>query len=894
MSDEATTVGTARLALEVDVSRYDATINLAKSRFSDLSADVQKQLSSMNVAQKRATDAIVTYNDTVGKSRGEMLLYKAAMAGVSGPALDEFKLKVAQSEAALRGATTQLNAYGLSAKQSAAALRQVPAQVTDIVTGLASGQRPLMVLLQQGGQLKDVFGGIAPAARALGGSLLGLINPYTLAAAGAALAAYEFHKAQQEAFEFEKAIVLSGNAANVTSSQLAAMAGQIAAAVGTRGNASEVLQQLVATGKVSATVLESAAQAVINLNRVGGVPLEQTIANLVALGEKPTEASRKLNREYGYFNAGTLERIKLLEEEGRAAEAAALAQNRFTGESLARVDQLKEQLTGLSWLWQEVSHRSVVFWNRLVDDLPLVGGPESIDEKIARYESTIASLKRGLANSGQWDEINGANSARRARLAEYEAEVASLKEVTGELMRRAGAQAVVRAQERDTATAIQQWDKLAESNLSKREKLEKEIAQIRRLGLAAHKSEAEIEQQIAAARAKVADPPKKPKENSDDNSAKTFLESIERQVAANMLLVDSGEKVSASETLMIRARQMLADKTNTMTDATRVLLQAMLPTLAASDASARAAQNEAKAKEALSRQNAILDRQLQNQRDSNDIDLLSIGLGQDELLRMQRRIAIERDYEAQLRGLGERKDADDKQLWDRQIERARQVRSQMLAQEESFQKQRVLLMADPMVGARAALQDYLASARDVAGQTRETFSNMFASAEDAAVRFATTGKFSFKNFANEVISDLLRIQIRAQLAAIYKNVLGQALGAGGSTWDVSPTPPASSAPPSRVGVWSDGAPSAIDSGMLSAGSARIMATAGATTSTGAPVNVHIHGAPSVPQTRTRRNADGGIDVDILFRQVEERVADSVLSGGRVASAMRNRFDISDR
>lgn len=47
------------------------------------------------------------------------------------------------------------------------ALRGVPAQFTDIAVSLASGQQPLTVLLQQGGQLKDMFGGIGPAAKPL-------------------------------------------------------------------------------------------------------------------------------------------------------------------------------------------------------------------------------------------------------------------------------------------------------------------------------------------------------------------------------------------------------------------------------------------------------------------------------------------------------------------------------------------------------------------------------------------------------------------------------------------------------------------------------------------------------------------------------------------------------
>src|SRR5690606_13533295 len=62
-------------------------------------------------------------------------------------------------------ATKEVDALGkrfdyttLSAKQTTAALRQVPAQLTDIIVSLQGGQAPLTVLLQQGGQLKDVFG----------------------------------------------------------------------------------------------------------------------------------------------------------------------------------------------------------------------------------------------------------------------------------------------------------------------------------------------------------------------------------------------------------------------------------------------------------------------------------------------------------------------------------------------------------------------------------------------------------------------------------------------------------------------------------------------------------------------------------------------------------------
>ena len=48
----------------------------------------------------------------------------------------------------------------ISAAQAQASLRTLPAQFSDIVVSLQGGQNPLSVLLQQGSQIKDSFGGL--------------------------------------------------------------------------------------------------------------------------------------------------------------------------------------------------------------------------------------------------------------------------------------------------------------------------------------------------------------------------------------------------------------------------------------------------------------------------------------------------------------------------------------------------------------------------------------------------------------------------------------------------------------------------------------------------------------------------------------------------------------
>lgn len=85
-----------------------------------------------------------------------------------------------------------LSKTGISARQTETALRQLPSQFTDIFTSLAAGQNPLLVLLQQGGQIKDSFGGIGNTVDVLGGKVKGFFSSIAgssagIAGAGAAL-----------------------------------------------------------------------------------------------------------------------------------------------------------------------------------------------------------------------------------------------------------------------------------------------------------------------------------------------------------------------------------------------------------------------------------------------------------------------------------------------------------------------------------------------------------------------------------------------------------------------------------------------------------------------------------------------------------------------------------
>lgn len=81
---------------------------------------------------------------------------------------------------------------------------------------------------------------------------------------------------------------------------------------------------------------------------------------------------------------------------------------------------------------------------------------------------------------------------------------------------------------------------------------------------------------------------------------------------------------------------------------------------------------------------------------------------------------------------------------------------------------------DWSAGASSAWQNYLESARDVAGQTKSLFTNAFSSMEDAIVNFAMTGKLSFADFAKSVLADMARIATRQASSALLGSVVGAA------------------------------------------------------------------------------------------------------------------------
>ncbi|MFF7859684.1 phage tail tape measure protein [Pseudomonas monteilii] len=180
---------------------------------------------------------------------------------------------------------------------------------------------------------------------------------------------------------------------------------------------------------------------------------------------------------------------------------------------------------------------------------------------------------------------------------------------------------------------------------------------------------------------------------------------------------------------------------------------------------------------------ADLERQLAIAQQQGDAAAAAVGMGDKRASRAQSRLALEQENNNKILTLRDELATASNEKQRQELEKQIALRQEYGAklvqvQEDTFIKIDAA-QADWSNGASAAFENYLDSAADVAGQTEDLFTNAFNNLEDGIVQFIKTGKASFKDFADSIIEDLIRIQVR-QAAAGF---LGSAFSflSGGSS-----------------------------------------------------------------------------------------------------------------
>ena len=310
----------------------DQATKATNKSLSSLGAGGGKGLDEVSAATQRAVKQIERLNLEIESGGRNTAAYIAGRAKLAGADVDALAPLIAQNEK-LRAVQALANAeftksgkaldqFGMSAKQTTAALRQVPAQFTDIVVSLQGGQAPLTVLLQQGGQLKDIFGSAGGAAKALGGYVLGLVNPLSLTAAAVGAVGYAAYAASEDVKALRNAVALAGTQSTTSFSALSAAAKGLHDMGVSSSTAREALATFINAGAKVDGTLQGVTKAAIDLERVGGASIEETAKKLVALAKDPLA-------DFDNLTLATYKQIEALLEQGNKTEAVRVAQEAF-------------------------------------------------------------------------------------------------------------------------------------------------------------------------------------------------------------------------------------------------------------------------------------------------------------------------------------------------------------------------------------------------------------------------------------------------------------------------------------------------------------------------------------------------------------------------------------
>ncbi|MFN3303040.1 MAG: phage tail length tape measure family protein [Roseateles sp.] len=364
--------------------------------------------------------------------------------------------------------TEQMARSGKTARETAAAWRLLPAQMTDIVTSLASGQPAWLVAIQQGGQIKDSFGGVGPMFEELSGKLtMGRLALGGVALGGAAVVG-AFVQATRETHAFNQALTLTNNAAGTNAREMADMAARVAEVVGTQGKAADALASLAATGEVGRANLQAFSSTAINMERELDAPLASAAAKFEALGRAPLEASLRLNQGLNYLTAATYDHIRSLQAQGRWTEAATVAQQAYATAMDQRTRKLREDLTIVEILWRKAGDSAKGAWDAFVDNLR----PSTWDRKMEEVKGSLTLMQQfwnlvqggGAGAQNAWAGLS--NAAPKDTSAEDAAEVARRKQELRD-RERANVEASIAVEMAQATSAAAQRQAVAELDLAR-------------------------------------------------------------------------------------------------------------------------------------------------------------------------------------------------------------------------------------------------------------------------------------------------------------------------------------------------------------------------------------------------------------------------------------------
>ena len=382
-------------------------------------------------ADQKMAAALNTSNAALDKAGTDSLVKYETALRKSGVSQDVATLKLAKYKAQLEQVQIQEQK-----RREQHLTRALAPQATDVVVSLWSGQNPLTVLLQQGGQVTDLFmqSGVAaetfgevvkssmqsmlPSILAVVKGVGGLLVDGLIAAgnatqgfiagifgmtgamdklymklsengpskfggmiqaassimtgvfavgvgvviAGLAMMAKGAYDSMIAVSDLNKAMVLGGNAFNMTGAQALAYADTLSGANVSTLGIIEVMTEMSKVGGFTADQIALVSKAAISMQDYAGVAIKDTVKQFSELGKDPVKALLELAKKTGELTVEQIKSVEQLQKQGRVQDAVNLAMKISAGVMDKQSQSLRDQLHPLEklvagwkilgrWMW---------------------------------------------------------------------------------------------------------------------------------------------------------------------------------------------------------------------------------------------------------------------------------------------------------------------------------------------------------------------------------------------------------------------------------------------------------------------------------------------------------------------------------------------------------------
>lgn len=367
-------VRAARAAGNITQNDYLTLTSHAAEKMRELTKAEEASAAAKSIFIQKLKDQVATQS----LSREELLRYRAAQLGV-GSAADIYIKKL----------STAGDATHKFSLQTSAARRELGVMLGELARGnLGALRGSSITLANRSGLIEQMM-----TLRGLG--IAGVLGGIAAAVYGLGKAWYQ---GSQEAVEFNKQLILTGNYAGKTSAQLQDMAKAMSGNGITQHAAAGVLAQVVGSGAFKSNQLETVARAAAAMQEATGQSVEATIKNFQKLYDSPTKASEELNNQLHYLTSAQYEYISSLEKRGYKEAAGEAAAKAYSEAERQRSKQVIDNLGFIEAAIKSATNR----WNEFWDAAMNVGRPMTEAYQLEQVNKTINQIYEDRKKSGGW------------------------------------------------------------------------------------------------------------------------------------------------------------------------------------------------------------------------------------------------------------------------------------------------------------------------------------------------------------------------------------------------------------------------------------------------------------------------------------------------------------